>query len=64
MHLLDPKLGGKVRAIVAVLSTVAVILTSPAVADLGFPWVASVLAGVNAALDFLTHFTSVGNQEG
>jgi hypothetical protein len=61
--ILDPKLGGKLRALVAILSAVVVVLTSPALADLGWEWVAPVVATLNALLSGLAHFTSIGNTE-
>lgn len=64
MHLLDPKLGGKVRAVVRILSAVVVVLSSPAIADFHFSWVANVIVVANALLAFLVQFTPVGNSEG
>lgn len=64
MKLFNPALGAKARAVVRILAAVVVVLTSPAVADLQFSWVASVLAVVNAVIAFLTTFTDVGNEKG
>ena len=64
MRLLDPKYGGKMRALIALLSALTAVLVSPDVADLGWVWVAPVVAGLNAVLSLLAHFTSVGNVEG
>ena len=63
MNLLDPKLGGKVRVLVTVLSAVVVVLTSPSLGDLGWTWVTPIVATLNAVLSGLAHFTPLGNQE-
>lgn len=64
MNILDPKLGGKLRALVAVLSAVVVALTSPSVADMGWAWAAPAVATLNAVLSVLTHLTSLGSNNG
>ena len=61
--ILDPKLGGKIRAAVAILSAVVAVLTSPSLADLGWTWVMPVVASLNAVLSGLAHFTPLGNSE-
>jgi hypothetical protein len=63
MNILDPRLGGKLRALVAVLSAVVVALTSPSIADMGWGWAAPAVASLNAVLSVLTHLTSIGNSE-
>lgn len=63
MNLLDPRIGGKIRAAIAILSAVVAVLTSPSLADLGATWIMPVVATLNAVLSGLAHFTSVGNQE-
>ena len=63
MNLLDPKIGGKIRALIAILSAVVAVLTSPSLADLGATWIMPVVATLNAVLSGLAHFTPVGNQE-
>lgn len=52
---LDPKLGGKVRATLAVVAAVVTALQ-------GVDWSASVPVIVVAVLGVLTHFTPVGNK--
>lgn len=59
--ILDPKLGGKIRAAIAILSAVVAVLTSPSLADLGATWIMPVVATLNAVLSGLAHFTSAGN---
>ena len=54
--------GGKIRALAALLAFVVVILTSPQVANLGLAWLTPVVAGINALLQGLTRFTSIGDK--
>lgn len=61
MNLLDPKLGGKLRAIGVILTFVVVVLTDPRFVDLGWTWVTPVVAGINGVIQLLAHFTTVGD---
>lgn len=54
-------LGGKARAVLAILSAVAAVLSVPQVAD--WPYVAPALTLVLAAIQVVTRFTSVGNNQ-
>lgn len=62
MKLLDPALGAKARAAVRIVGALVTILTSPAVTDFKFAWVASIVVVLNALLAFLTTFTDLGNK--
>ena len=66
MNLLDPKLGGKLRAVGVILTFVVAALTDPRLVDLGWTWVTPVVAGINGVIQLLAHFTTVGdaNKEG
>lgn len=61
MNLLDPKLGGKIRAVITALSLVAIVLTAVAGSFDQLAWVASALTAVRAVIAGLTHFTEVGD---
>lgn len=63
MNMLDPKLGGKVRAVITILSFVAIVLTAVAGSFTELAWVASALTAVRALIAGLTHFTDTGNAE-
>ena len=62
MGILDPKLGGKIRAATVIASFIVVILTSPQVVDLGWSWAAPVASGIAGFLQLVTHFTGIGNK--
>ena len=62
LNLLDPKYGGHLRALIALLSAAVALLTSPAVADLGWTWLMPVVASANAVLSMAAHFTPLGNK--
>jgi len=57
--ILDPIAGGRLRALVAVLSAIVVALTS--LGDIGWAWVAPTVAALNALLSGLAHLTNIGN---
>lgn len=61
-NLLDPKLGGKLRLLIVVLTGIATVVS--AVADTStLPWVASLTVGLTTLIGVLTHLTTIGNQQ-
>lgn len=58
MKIFNAELGGKIRAVITILSALAAALATPAIAD--WPYVAPALAGVLALIQILTRFTPVG----
>ena len=62
MNLFNPSVAGKISAASTFVAFVIILLTSPQVVDLGFPWLQPVVAGLIALQQFITHFTQVGNK--
>jgi hypothetical protein len=61
VNLLDPKLGGKLRALLVILTAIVGVFSDPTIADLSWtPTVVKVLGGLVLIVEFLTHFTDVG----
>lgn len=59
MKLFNAELGGKVRAILTILTAVVAALSTPEIAN--WPYVAPALAVLLSAIQILTRFTTVGD---